>query len=716
MRADIVRLLSSCSRTLPGHPDKWMLGPMGKRLWVDYLDGAPGFSGRVDFIHKMNLPLLFSVRFAGEEEGAFSPARVQWRVNESRVYARRGDYTFFERKLITWEDEALSCQVWENKGNKPLTLELCLPEGAALGVPYRFPVCLHGVSPVMLAGSTASWSNGQLTIGPGEKRVFLLAAAVGLSGEESELARRLSALLKEEDPQGLMDKKAHENARWLDSVPDFECEDRQITACWYYRFYLMRKNLAEPGLGRLPGHCLYEGRSHRMEKTPCQASGWEFSRVIPLSVPLQAMDARWTKDGQAARDALGALIHCVDENGVFAVTSVDACQKEYAHFAAWALYQYYLVSGDTAFILAVLPAFKRDARNVYESTRKGDALQIERTHALTGKEYQPSFWFFTQDCFPASVRPAREGYTPLKRVDRSVYTYLNFTALSRLCRVLRDGDEGYFAGEALKIKRDILEKMWDSPSRCFYDLHHETDEKAYVKNIVAIYPLWADMTEETHLPILEYLLSPSYFALGSGFASCASDCPVFSSNGGWRGNYFKGPHGCMWNGPSWPYTTGIALDALARQSKKHGHAYDAAFEKHLQEYTLEHFRAGDSAVPCLVEFYDSKTGAPLSEEADYFHSFYIDLIVRHLAGIEPTEKGVGLHPLRTERSYFSLLGLNVRGTNVDVYYQKKDGLRYPYPAGYTVFANGKLCYQGSGKEPVFLFPYPEEDPDAKENG
>ena len=72
-------------------------------------------------------------------------------------------------------------------------------------------------------------------------------------------------------------------------------------------------------------------------------------------------------------------------------------------------------------------------------------------------------------------------------------------------------------------------------------------------------------------------------------------------------------------------------------------------------------------MPCLVEFYDSKTGAPLSEEADYFHSFYIDLIVRHLAGIEPTEKGVVFHPLRTEKSYFSLLDLHVRGTSVDVY-------------------------------------------------
>ena len=715
MRTDIVRLLSSWSRTLPGHPNRWMLGSTGKRLWMDYLDPVPGFSGRADFIHKMNLPLLFSVGFPAEGS-TFPPVRVQWRMDECRVHAQSGAFSFYERKLITWEDQALSFQVWENKTDNPLTLTLRLPEGAALGTPCPFPVSLHGITPVMLAGSTVPWIHGRLILAPKEKRRFLLAAAVGLPGEEDGMSRALSALLAEKDAEGLMDQKARENVRWLEDVPDFECDDPRIAACWYYRFYLLRKNLAEPGTGRLPCRCLYEGRSHRMEKTPFQASGWEFSRVIPLSVPPQAADARWTKDGAPARDALKALTHCLDENGAFAVTSVDACQKEYAHCAAWALYRFYLVHEDTAFIREVLPAFKRDARTVYESAKKGDSLQTERVHALTGKEYQPSFWYFPPDCFPRSPRPAKEGYTPLKRVDRSVYTYLNFTALARLCHILRDGDEGYFAAEAQKIMEDILNKMWDTPSRCFYDLHHETDEKAYVKNIVAVYPLWADITDKAHLPFLEYLLSPQYFALGSGFASCAADCPVFSANGGWRGDYFKGPHGCMWNGPSWPYTTCIALDALARQSKKHGHAYDGAFEKHFGEYTLQHFAAGETAVPCLVEFYDSKTGAPLSEEADYLHSFYIDLIVRHLAGIEPEEKGVVFHPLRTERGWFSLRGLCVKGKTVDVYYQKEESLRYPFPAGYTVFVDGVRRFQGGGETPLPLFPCSEEGPAPQESG
>ena len=703
MPQDITHLLSSWNRTLPGHPDRHMLGPTGKRLWMDYLDPVPGFSGRADFIHKMNLPLLFCVKRLGNADGAFSPVRVQWRVNESRVFCENGDFAFFERKLITWEDQALSYQVWENKAERPITLELCLPEGACLDVPYPFPCSLHGITPVMTVHSSIAWIKGKLTLLPGEKKSFLLAAMVGLPGEEEKMAAALSVLFTQKSAERLMEEKAQEYLRWFESVPDFECDDPLMVSCWYYRFYLLRKNLSQPGKGLLPGPCFYEGRSHRMDKTPYQASGWEFSRLIPLSTPLQVMDARWMKDGIAARDALRALTHCLDENGRFAVTSVDACQKEYAHFTAWALYQFYLLHKDIAYIRDVLPAYKKDARNVYESARKGDSLQIERTHALTGKEYQPSFWFFSNDCYPRSVRPAKEGYTPLKRVDRSVYTYLNFIGLARLCRLANDADEQYFSAEAEKIRHDILHKMWDSPSRCFYDLHFETDEKAFVKNIVAFYPLWADITDESHLPILDYLLSAHYFALGSGFASCAADCPVFSSNGGWRGDYFKGPHGCMWNGPSWPYATGIALDALAKQSKKHDHAYDKAFEKHLEEYTQEHFAQGNSSAPSLVEFYDSKTGAPLSEEPDYCHSFYADLIVRHLAGIEPGEEGIFFHPIKTSRRYFSLRGLRIQGHAVDVYYQRPAENRYPgLDAGYTVYLDGQEKRLGLAPEKTLL--------------
>lgn len=704
MTEKIRRMLSVGVRALWTRPGKLLLGPTGRRLWMDYLDPAPGFSGRADFIHKMNLPLLFTVYREGYGP-ELCPMRSLWRPDESEFSFEDGTVSFTERKLITWEDQALSLQSWENRLNTPLTLCLSLPEGAETGTPYVFPCGNHGITPVMRFGSSIPWRDGKMTLAPGEKRSFLLAAAVGLPGEEERMEAGLRALLDAPDAERLLQEKADAYMRWFEDVPDFECDDALMEKCWYYRFYLLRNVLCEPGLGHLPGRCVYEGRGHRMPKTPLRPTGWEFSRVIPLSTPLQVTDLRWLGNSREAREALRALTHCLDERGVFAVTAADTVLKEYANYASWALYLYYLVTCDLDFVRQVLPAFKTDARNVFRAAKgTGDSLQVERTHALTGKEYQPSFWYFAKGGYPHTVRPAGEGYTPLKRVDRSVYSYLNYLGLSRLCALAGDGDEAEFASGAARLKRDILTKMWDPATGCFYDLHFETDEKALVKNIVAFYPLWAGITGEEHLAAFDSLLSESCFALGSGFASTAADCPVFSPDGGWQGLYFKGRNGCMWNGPSWPYTTGIALDALAKQSKAHGHAWDAAFEKHLREYTLQHFRFGDVEQPCLVEFYDSRTGEPLSDEADYCHSFWIDLIVRHIAGIEPEEEGVFFRPVRTGLGYFCLKNLRVRGRRLDVYYQRPGcGRLSRLPEGYTVAVDGTERSLGLCPENVRLF-------------
>ncbi len=701
---NIAQLLTTQNRSLRTHPGNLLLGPTGKRLWMDYMEPAPGFIGRADFIHKMNLPLLFTVRQAGKDH-RLEPIRATWRPDQTTFIHEDISHRFVERKLITWDDQALSLQRWENRSDEPLRLELVLPAGACLEGPYTFPCDVHGITPVMRFACSGEWTDGTLEIAPGHACTFLVAAAVGLPGEERGMAAGLKSLLAHEDYDRLLDEKCDEYMRWFDDVPEFACSDEFMTKCWYYRFYILRKNLSEPNYGNLTHQTLYEGRAHAMPKTPYQPKGWEFSRLIPLSTPLHVTDARWLKNGHTAKEAMRALTGSLDENGAFAVTAVDTIAKEYANYAAWALYQLFLVHEDECFIREVLPAFKQDARSVYERMRTGDSLQIERVHALTGKEYQPSYWFFTNQCFPQKVRPAQEGYTPLKRVDRSIYMYLNHLGLSRLCRAVGDPEEAYFAGEAAKIKRDVLEKMWDSVSECFYDLHYETDAKAFVKNIVAYYPFWAEITEPEHLAAFKYLLSPQYFATGSGFASASADCPVYSSNGGWKGDYFKGRNGCLWNGPSWPYTTGIALDALARQSKRCDHRFDADFERYLHEYTLEHFRFGDINSPYLVEFYDGKTGEPLSDEPDYNHSFYVDLIIRHIAGIEPEADGIRFSPLHTSMSYFALTELRVRGHSVDVYYQEKEGLQYPdRKAGYTLLIDGVLRYEGQGTSEVLL-PY-----------
>ena len=697
----IRRLLTVMNRSHQHMPGKQLLGPTGARLWMDYLEMEPGFSGRADFIHKINLPLLFSTAVDGRTL-RLVPAKARWTPDETRLHYEDDRLVLDERKTITWDDCAVCVQHWENRSSRPMTLSLLLPEGAEEGRVHAFQPGAHGVAPVMLCRSQGFGADGSLTVAPGGKATVLIAAAVEQQGGEDLLLPRLEALLDGRDPEALLDDLCERYMAWFDDVPSFACSDPMITACWYYRFYILRKNLACPGVGRLPGRTFYEGRSHRAHKQPGGlTTGWEFSRLIPLSTPMHVQDLRWMRDLSLGADALRALTFAADGNGVFAVTSIDKSELEYANYSAWALYLWYQCSGDLTTVRSLLPAFKADAKGVFRVTGcEADALQIETTHARTGKEYQPSYWFFGEDCFPPKVRPAKVGYTPLKRVDRSIYSYLNFTGLARLCELAGDGDAAWFEEKAQQMRRDILGKMWDESTGFFYDLHHETDEKALVKNIVGYYPFWAGITQEKHLRAFDYLFSPAYFSLGSGYASAAKDCPVFSANGGWRGDYFKGRNGCMWNGPSWPYTTGVVLDALARQSKEGTHAYDAEFTRGLQEYTMEHFRGGNVEDPFLVEFYDSVTGEPLSNEVDYNHSYYIDLIVRHAAGVEPDDEGVCFHPVDAGLRTMELRDVRIRGRRIDV--ALADGV-------YTVQVDGETVYQGAGRETVRILRWNQKD-------
>lgn len=665
-----IRELEIKNRYLRKRPDLVLFGPAGDRLWADALKRAPGFAGCIDFIHKMNFPLLFTVRAEGRDAEMPSAACL-WRPWEGELAYEDARVRLSEKKTVSRDDVALSLQTWENTSDTPFALRFELPDGAKQGEIYAFPACTHGLKVIMAARADKAFSGGGYTLMPGEKRQFVFAAALGLAGEEESVRARLDGIFALPAEEAYLKAAASQTA-WYEGLPEFECSDPFIQRCFYYRMYILRSNMAKPDAGHLRHQTLYEGRNRRAAKTPYAPKGWEFSRLIPLSVPHALRDLAWLDKKEDCRGAFLSLIDSVNADGAFSVCAADEKGKEYTNYAAWALYNYHLIYGDTEFIREVLPYFKRDALSVFDRHKgQNDSLQVCFTHQLTGKEYQPGYWYFSG--YPDRVKGAKEGYTPLKRVDSSVYMYLNCLGLKRLCGKAGDGDSEMFSRIAGDIGAQILDKMWDETDGCFYDLHHLTDEKARAKHIVSVYPLWADITDERHLSQLDMLFSSEYFMTGSGFASAARDCPVYSPCGGWKGDFFKGRDGCMWNGPSWPYTTCIALDAAASQSEKHGHRYDRQFADGFRQYTLQHFRGGDMDRPYLVEFYDAETGEPLSDEADYSHSYYIDLVVRHIAGIQPAEGGFRFSPLDAGLDSFSLKGIKLMGHMLDVEFSAREG-------------------------------------------
>lgn len=706
---EIDRQLHCRNRSLKAYPGKMLFGPAGNRLFIDYLEKRPGFAGRIDFIHKCNIPALFEVRC--QTPCDWERAQCIWYPSCMVMEYEDDNVRFREWKTITENDCAISVQTWRNQGKEALELVFVPGEDGFETEPLcentfylSTPVLGHGFAVGAAAGWNASRSARRL-ISPGEEITFLAAACTGNlnTQKRQELSEQLDLLLaaggKEQGIREIIEDCGRSYQSFFDQIPVFRSSDKVLERTWYYRWYILRNCLSRPSFGRLSGTVMYEGRAHKMGKAPWKPKGWEFCRLICLSTPLQLTDLGFLYDKQTVHEVIRSFFRCQGEDGIVESAFVDSAGSPFCNFMVWAVYRQYLLDGDQDFIREILPALIRCVdgnRKAYRS--KNDELQVEVRHQRTGKEFQPSYWYFSG--YPRN--PKAEGaMIPLKRVDRTIYHYLNVLGCSRLMKAV--GDEGFKEYESLAadIQSQLNGKMWDDESGFYYDLHYLTDEQALVKNIVGIYPYWAGIGRETDRSF-QYLFSEDYFAAGSGFATVAADCPAYSPSGGWMG-VRTSRNGCMWDGPSWPYTNSIALDAAGKESKRCGHRYDKEFSRFLREYAWQHYNGRNLDEPYLVEQYHAVTGEPMSDEPDYNHSYFLRLIVEHVCGVDIEEGRIVVDPLHLDIPYFELEHLKIRGADYDIRYRRapKEGI-CRQEEGFRIYRNGQLLHRSRELEKVII--------------
>lgn len=697
--AKIDQRLSVSNRSLRSYPGRLLFGPAGDRLFADYVEKKPGFLGRFDFIHKCNITSLFTV----EPEGGidFASAECVWHPSCMTMDYEDGDVAFHEIKVIAKDDTAYSVQTWENKSGEPLTLTLkAEPEGCELWTEivttalfWRTPVLSHGFG--VLAACLWNASDSCLvTVEPGMSLTFTACACVGNSVTENAkqlLAKAKSSLPAPGGEEALLERLAGEYQRFFDGLPEFTCSDEVLSRTWDYRWYILKNCIARPRFGYLKRTVMYEGRGHKTGKAPLAPKGWQFCRLICLSTPLQLTDLKWCGDDRLIQNVILSFFDCQDEDGIVNSAFVDHFGSPFCNFIGRAAYQAFLISGDLSFAREILPKLKKlvfGNRSLYRS--ENDELQIEVRHQRTGKEYQPSYWYFSG--YP--MNPKEEGaFTPLKRVDRTIYHYWNVWGLVRLMKAAGEDNTGDYE-ELVQLEQllreQINEKMWDPETKFYYDLHYQTDEKALVKNIVGVYPYWAGIAGQDQKEGIKYLFDPEYFAAGSAFTTVAKDCPAYSPAGGWRG-IIRSRNGCVWDGPSWPYTNGIALDAAAEESRRQGHAYDREFSRYLRDYSLQHFEGRDLNRPYLVEQYHPATGEPLSDEPDYNHSYYLDLLISQVCGLKVEPGRLVIDPIDIGLTWFRLAGVHIRGIQVSIEYaaeKDRGGIR----KGFRAYLDGqKAC-------------------------
>lgn len=691
---EIDKQLAYPNRGLTAYCGKMLFAPVGDRLFCDCLEKAPGFCGHIDFIHKMNIPQLFTVKCSSKTD--FTTAQTVWYPSRLTMHYEDKRITFDEIKMITSDDIAFSAQTWENHSSKDITLKLyvdntyCKVENKNDYIWLEMPEERNTI----LVGAAICWDasdSDTIVVKPGETVSFTIAAAatdITVEGREPAVDRLKKFFSRNLLPDQYVDENAKQFNKFFENIPKFDCSDEILNKTWFYRWFILRHNTSKPHHGYLQNTTVYEGRGHKTSKNaPLKVEGWEFSRLICLSTPLQLTDYKWYPDKEMLHDIVRGVFAQMDENGIIQSTFTHHRGSPFSNFLIWAVYQMYLVDGDIDFIKEMIPQMRKCVDgNIKVYGAKNDHLQIEVRHQRTGKEFQPSYWYFSD--FPTNGKD-KSKIIPMKRLDTSIYHYLNTLGLAKMMEDAGESDYSYYVEFARNIAKDVNEKTWDEDTSFFYDLHHETDEKAMVKNIVGFYPYWAQIADEDKQEGMKYLFDENYFNTGAVFSTTAKDCPAYSPYGAWMG-CMKSRNSCMWNGPSWPYTNGIMLDTIGKQSKSHNHEYDREFAQFLRKYSLEHYKSHDISYPYLVEQYHAITDEGISDEPDYNHSYYIELIFAHVAGISLDEDIITIDPVDIGLDYFKLDDVDIRGKKYSIHYAKdkdtadEEGIQ----AGLTVYADG----------------------------
>lgn len=514
----------------------------------------------------------------------------------------------------------------------------------------RGHVVLHGVPCELRLTVAGLPADHRLTLRAGERCTFTVAlefCGTALPGAATE------TLLAEPDP--LAAHRRREAAWYARHCPRFECADPLLANLWTYRCFLLRHNLAEPRAGHLGGGpVFYEGRH----------GSW-YPRVITFSTPHIVAEARWLADPTLWRGNVEAHLAHLAEDGELPNLLVDWTGFRYSNWIGAATVDALKVHPDPFWLRDWLPALVRNTEGIaalYD--QDADGVLCTGDHYTTGMEFQPSFWF--HDGYDN-----RKPQADLERPDLTAYVFGNARALAQVARAQQQPETAARL-EALagRLQAGALRKLWHGEDRFFYSVRERDDAPARAREVVGFYPFRFQLAPDApeFRAALSYLVSPAEFWTAFPVASCSKQVPVYSA----AVQRWPGPGGlvtaCMWNGPTWPHANSLIADTMAVVLRSYGPS--AVQPGHLGEllrsFAQFHCEDGEPSRPLLREYGDGETGVNWGC-ADYLHSTWLDLVIRHAAGLTPRDDAIlEVRPLALGLPDFALHDVPYRGHRIGI--------------------------------------------------
>lgn len=459
---------------------------------------------------------------------------------------------------------------------------------------------------------------------------------------------------------------------WYEShIPFFESPDTAIDATYYYRWELITKHLTYGS----------------------PESGYTFTEFIDrpfwsgaygaISCPLghQFAEVRWLKDRRI-----------IDDFARYWFETPGAQPRSYSNWYGHAMWQAYLVLGDTGFMRAALPRMEQQyAGWVAEHWDSAHAMfQWDGMH--DGMEYN------IDSRQTAAEFDGAPGYRP----TLESYLYADEMAIARAARLLGDrAKANRFSNLAAALKQRVQQQLWD-PARQFFFQQFGQDEQdgitagsltyqtgphagsSHGREEIGFVPWQFALPDSGYEAAWRYLMDPEYFFAPFGPTTTERNDPLF----------LVSPRCCYWSGNSWPYATSQTLEAFANLLNDYRQSVVTKedYVRLLRVYTRTQRKGGR---PYIAEAANPFTGSwdghdTFYHSEHYFHSQYVNLIITGLAGLRPrADTLLEVNPLVPDDwDYFALDDILYHGYHVSIVWDR-DGSHYGRGAGLSLFADGR---------------------------
>jgi hypothetical protein len=278
------------------------------------------------------------------------------------------------------------------------------------------------------------------------------------------------------------------------------------------------------------------------------------------------------------------------------------------------------------------------------------------------------------------VDRAADVWRPIqvKGIDATCYLYELQRALARFAGALgKPADVVWWHEKADTTRQAVRELMWDPEEGWYKDVHPQTLARSPYKAAVGFYPFMSDIATRLQLPYLRaHLHDPTTFGTPYPVPASSVDDPWFAAGAEWKGKRTN----CPWNGRVWPMTNSHVADALAHAGRTLSADLRAEAADFITQYVRMMFHDGDPKRPNCYEHYNPFTGMPSLYRGidDYQHSWIVDLILRHVVGVQPepgADSALVIDPLPFELNRFRAEDIRVRGHRIDVDWNRTYGFR-----------------------------------------